>query len=456
MRIREVVRLGGRMLWVEKKRSALVIGVMAVLFTLALVLNMGVAGLRRNYLAQAGWATEGWVVVAATAVRTSEEDPGGTARQAEERAAKMQADLEEWGAEVEPGLMVPEALAAEVLSLQAAPLVAVPETWLAGAVEVNPQMASVGSLSVLMTKARAQTILDATWPDTTRTPEQLQQNLAEFRATVVGQTLTQGEMQYFVTGLAPVGFGIDNWSYQGVERINQSALNLLLEMLTVAEGEMLVLDDGELEPAATLVTPAQVETGVPEVRMAKLVARFPDALSAMRYAEQGQGDFGYLVVEDKQYQVEVLAGAEPATVTILDFVRLGALGLGLVLAAVAAVVVIFTTIRLVDREQENLRLYYSLGATVRQVRGIYLAYFGGLMLGAAVLALVAATVILLIYSAVQQSLLGALFQAAFSLPEAPTVWLWGVNWETGLCFGLMLLTAGLAVLVNWQKLGARR
>ena len=72
------------------------------------------------------------------------------------------------------------------------------------------------------------------------------------------------------------------------------------------------------------------------------------------------------------------------------------------------------------------------------------------------LALVAATVILLIYSAVQQSLLGALFQAAFSLPEAPTVWLWGVNWETGLCFGLMLLTAGLAVLVNWQKLGARR
>ena len=456
MRIREVVRLGGRMLWVEKKRSALVIGVMAVLFTLALVLNMGVAGLRRNYLAQAGWATEGRVVVAATAVGTGEEVPGVTARQAEEMAAKMQADLEGWGAEVEPGLVVPEALAAEVLSLREAPLVAVPETWLAGAVEVNPQMAPVGSLPVLMTKARAQTILDTTWPDTARTPEQKQQNLAEFRATVVGQTLTQGEMQYFVTGLAPVGFGIDNWSYQGVERINQSALNLLLEMLTVAEGEMLVLDDGELEPAATLVTPAQVETGVPEVRMAKLVARFPDALSAMRYAEQGQGDFGYLVVEDKQYQVEVLAGAEPATVTILDFVRLGALGLGLVLAAVAAVVVIFTTIRLVDREQENLRLYYSLGATVRQVRGIYLAYFGGLTLGAAVLALVAATVILLIYSAVQQSLLGALFQAAFSLPEAPTVWLWGVNWETGLCFGLMLLTAGLAVLVNWQKLGARR
>ena len=155
MRAREVVRLGGRMLWVEKKQSALVIGVMAVLFTLALVLNMGVAGLRRNYLAQAGWATEGRVVVAATAVGTGEEDPGVTARQAEEMAAKMQADLEGWGAEVEPGLVVPEVLAAEVLSLQEAPLVAVPETWLAGAVEVNPQMAPVGSLPVLMTKARA-------------------------------------------------------------------------------------------------------------------------------------------------------------------------------------------------------------------------------------------------------------------------------------------------------------
>ena len=72
MRIREIVQLGGRMLWVEKKRSALVIGVMAVLFTLALVLNMGAAGLRQNYLAQAGWATEGRVVVAATAVGTGE------------------------------------------------------------------------------------------------------------------------------------------------------------------------------------------------------------------------------------------------------------------------------------------------------------------------------------------------------------------------------------------------
>ena len=111
-------------------------------------------------------------------------------------------------------------------------------------------------------------------------------------------------------------------------------------------GEMLVLDDGGLEPTATLVTPAQVETGLPETWAAKLVARFPDALSAMRYAKQGQGDLGYLVAEDKQYQVQVLAGAEPATVMMLDFVRLGVLGLGLVLAAVAAVIVIFTTIRL--------------------------------------------------------------------------------------------------------------
>ena len=373
MRAREVVRLGGRMLGAEKRRSALVMGVVAVLFALALVLYMGVAGLRRNYLAQAGWATEGQVVVAATAVGMGEvellagDEQGdlavptvgvgeATARQAEEMAVKMRADLEGWGAEVEPGLVVPETLAAEVLSLQEAPLVAVPETWLAGAVEVKPQTAPVGGLPVLMTKARAQTILDTTWPDTTRTPEQKQQNLAEFRATVVGQTLTQGEMQYFVTGLAPVGFGIDNWSYQGVERLNQSAFNLLLEMLTVTWGKMLVLDDGSLEPTATLVTPAQVETGLPETWVAKLVARFPDALSAMRYAEQGQGDLGYLVAEDKQYQVQVLAGAEPATVMMLDFVRLGALGLGLVLAAVAVIVVIFTTIRLVDREQENLRL----------------------------------------------------------------------------------------------------
>ena len=480
MRIREIVRLGGRMLGAEKKRSALMMGVVAVLFTLALVLNMGVAGLRRNYLAQAGWATEGRVVVAATAVGTGEvelvagDEQGdlavptvgvseATARQAEEMAAQMRADLERWGAEVEPGLVVPEALAAEVQAWQTAPLIAVPESWLAEAVEANPRSAPAGSWPVLMTKVRAQAILDTTWPDTTRTPEQKQRNLAEFRAAVVGQTLTQDEMRYFVIGLAPVGFGINNWSYQGVERMNQSAFNLLLEMLTVTEGEMLVLDDGDLEPTATLVTPAQVETGMPETWTVKLMARFPDAQSAMRYAEQGQGDLGYLVAEDKQYQVEVLAGAEPATVMILDFVRLGALGLGLVLAAVAVVVVIFTTIRLVDKEQENLRLYYSLGATARQVRGVYLVYFSGLMLGAAVLALVAATVILLVYSAVQQSLLGALFQAAFSLPKAPTVWLWGVNWETGLVnwetglfLGLMLLTAGLAVLVNWQKLGARQ
>ena len=68
------------------------------------------------------------------------------------------------------------------------------------------------------------------------------------------------------------------------------------------------------------------------------------------------------------------------------------------------------------------------------------------------LALGLAFFITLIYSMLNQELLGTLFMTAFSLPEMPKVMLCAVNWELAGFLGLMFLTVPFCIFVNWKHI----
>ena len=69
----------------------------------------------------------------------------------------------------------------------------------------------------------------------------------------------------------------------------------------------------------------------------------------------------------------------PETEYIMCVMQLIINVISVVLGVIAMIVVVFTSIRLVDQDKQNIALYYSLGATARQVRIIYLCYFLELM-----------------------------------------------------------------------------
>lgn len=179
---------------------------------------------------------------------------------------------------------------------------------------------------------------------------------------------------------------------------------------------------------------------------------FDDDESAYRYLREGRGRFMNVEFPGQDYAVEVVAGMSPEMRYVFGMMKMVAGVASVVLGVVAMIVVIFTSIRLVDQEKQNIRLYYNLGATRGQVRAIYLCYFLELMMIAAVLAFGVASAIVIGWSLVNQEILGVQAVLAFSLREVPEVMWYGVNAGMVVILGAMLLMAPVCVVVNRKRL----
>ena len=123
-----------------------------------------------------------------------------------------------------------------------------------------------------------------------------------------------------------------------------------------------------------------------------------------------------------------------------------------ILLLIAAIIVILSSIRFVDRDRSNIALYYHLGATTRQVKCIYLGYFLTLMLTATLVAFLVATLTIAIFNLTHQDLLSAQVLLGFALPAPRTIWWYGLSPELCLSIVIALLLAPLCTLINFKPL----
>lgn len=432
MKAKDALKIGWKNVRVHPKQSLLVMGAMGIIFGLIFTVNLWLSGLEKTYVQQAGWATDGKVIILASSEMNGPVGPVEDDAKLVERE-EMVRDIERFG-----GKVVDDA---EIYGLNGS--VVLEAKYLTKAV-----VADIGGLSgevvpVLVSAAMSEQLLGRQYTGMFRLAGQKVQSYQEFREALIGKTFTNpwGE-KYFVAGLAPGSFGMSSLSFQQVEKNNTSLLNPLLGMIGVPSATSIALNNG----GAWLGDAHRVEGAT------RVIAVFDNAKQAYRYFNEGEAAFMNVERPGKKYSATTLAGMAPDTQYVFRVIRTVAGVACLILAAVAVIVVIFTTIRLVDQEKRNIALYYSLGATSGQVSAIYLAYFGLLVLGAAVLALGLAFAVTLIYSALNQELLGTLFMTAFSLPELPKVVLCGVSWELFGFVGLMLLAVPISVLVNRRHL----
>ena len=129
-------------------------------------------------------------------------------------------------------------------------------------------------------------------------------------------------------------------------------------------------------------------------------------------------------------------------------INIASIALGLI----AAIVVVFTSIRLVDQDERNIALYYSLGATTGQVRMIYLFYFLELMIGAAILAFCMASALVAAFSAFNQELIDIQSALGFNLATASGEIWYGVNASTFIIVIAMLVMSFVCMIVNNKRL----
>lgn len=422
MRIWDAMYLGWANLRSHLGRSLLVLGVISVLFCLIFVAQLGFQGLENQYMAAAGQKSSGKVVIFANAVMDNGEE-----------YVKVDPEMIKQDIEANGGMIL-----GDVQDYMVGGYFALPESLIGEAIEVSLSQVSTVKMPILLNANEALGLAEKGCPQYFKNAESKREFYLDLRENVIGRSFEKNGMEYVAVGLAPGGMCTSNLSFSGLDRSNNSILNPLLEYLAVDGGASIGVQDQQSEPYDD------------SSELSGIIAVFNNPDEVYEYMRHGHGGFMGIELpgQDVQYNVSVIAGMSPEMVYLFRVMHL-VINIGCaVLAIVGVIVVIFTSIRLVDQNRQIMQLYRVLGATTGQIKLVYACYFLELMIGAVIGAFVLASVITVLYSVINQTNLEILFMTGFNLSEAPRVVLWGMNWwVVGFGF-IMLMTVPLCLFVN--------
>lgn len=439
MRLKDVLHISTKNIRIYLKRNLLIMAVMGIIFGLVLTINLWFQGMVNCYMELANRPTDGKVIIEATnsiAGMVIDEEQPQTTRQ------EMIADIEAYGGKV----------LGEAEKFGAFGSIVLPEDIVKNAIEVDLSKAPIDAAPVLVSTFLGEQLLGKNFPAESTSAIKKQKDYEELRDSLIGKTFTDTQgSKYYVVGLSSGNFHVGNLSFKQLERTNNNLLNPILELITTPNGQPIIIDNGKSkqwqrneEIISDIVMPMDDSDTV--------IAIFDSSAEAYEYFRQGKGKFMNVDFSNRTYLVNIVAGVSPETQYIINMMRMAINIISVVLGIIATVVVVFTSIRLVDQDKQNIALYYSLGATTGQVRMVYLCYFLELMIGAAVLAFGLASAVVLAFSFLSQELLGIQAALGFNLSAiSEEIW-YATNINTLIIIAVMLAMAIICIAVNNKKL----
>ncbi len=433
MKTKDVLKISTKNIKIYLKHNLMIMAVMGVIFGLIFAINLWLTGMEKTYVAQASRATDGQVIIAAT---NSTEGMIIDDTRPKTSRADMKADIEAHGGKVLGD--------AEKFGMFGA--VVLPAELVKNAIEVDLDKTPADAAPVLITTFLGEQLLNKDFPNEYTSAINKQKDYENYREELIGKTFTDSYgAKYYVVGLASSNFHINNLSFKHLERGNSNLLNPILEIIPTPEGAPIVIDNGksQLWQKGSNVLEKDVSASNKTT-----IAVFDNSEKAYEYLKNGNGRFMNIDLPNRTYSVTVIAGMSPESAYILKIIKMVANIASVVLGIIAAIVVIFTSIRLIDQDRHNIALHYSLGATTGQVRIIYLCYFLELMIGAAIFAFVFANIIVLSFSALNKKMLGIQAMLGFNQMIYESVWWYGMNLMTLMIFVAMLIMAPLCILAN--------
>lgn len=280
-----------------------------------------------------------------------------------------------------------------------------------------------------------QTAKTSAEPDATSLPLLSSAADARLAHSALGQAITSPSGQtYFLAGLIASSVGINN--------------------ITFADPIMSYYAQELVTPRAAtpvLLRTAEAAADLPTEASTALWAYFSSATDAYRFFADPAVNCDQF---DRQEQIC------PATFRYAATAPLGfelsfrwshqnlfsfSTGLALVLGIFALIITFITQLRLLGHNPRSIALYYSLGASTRQVRLIHLTHLILLDLLAGVCAILIGFLLTLILNLINLGNLTELYTTLYGLP-ASTVFLIGWSWSQLLLLIFLLPTAPLCIL----------
>lgn len=440
MRIKDVLHISLKNIRIYFKRNLIIMAVMGVIFGIVLAINLWFQGMENSYTELANQSTEGRVIIEATNSMEGmilDDALPKTTRQ------EMSEDIEAHGGKVlgdaeKFGLFGSVVLSKELVENR---------------IMVDIEKAPADAAPVLVSTFLGEQLLGKSFPAEYTNAVRKQKDYKEYQDKLIGKTFTDAYgAKYYVVGLNSGNFHVDNLSFNQLEQGSNNILNPVLAFVATPNGSPIVIDNGKSESWQKGEKISLEDIVGIKTESESLIAVFDDSKSAYEYFQHGKGRFMNVDLPNRTYLVIIVAGMSPETMYIMENMNFVINIVSVALGLIAAIVVVFTSIRLVDQDRQNVALYYSLGATTRQVRTIYLFYFLELMIGAAILAFCSASVIVLAFSFLNQEILGIQSALGFNLVATPGEIWYAVNAGTFVIIVAMLTVSFICIAINNKRL----
>lgn len=440
MRTKDVLRISLKNIRIYLKRNLIIMATMGIIFGLILTINLWLQGMENSYTELANQSTEGRVIIEATNSMEGmilDDALPKTTRQ------EMSEDIEAHGGKVlgdaeKFGLFGSVVLSKELVENR---------------IMVDMEEVPVDAAPVLVSTFLGEQLLGKSFPAEYTNAVRKQKDYKEYQDKLIGKTFTDAYgAKYYVVGLNSGNFHVDNLSFNQLEQGSNNILNPVLAFVATPNGSPIVIDNGKSESWQKGEKISLEDIVGIKTESESLIAVFDDSKSAYEYFQHGKGRFMNVDLPSRTYSVNIVAGMSPETMYIIENMNFVINIVSVALGLIAAIVVVFTSIRLVDQDRQNVALYYSLGATTRQVRTIYLFYFLELMIGAAILAFCSASVIVLAFSFLNQEILGIQSALGFNLVATPGEIWYAVNAGTFVIIVAMLTVSFICIAINNKRL----
>ena len=432
MRLVDYFRLGWANIVAHKKRAAIVVVIVGVMFGVLIAGSLLIQGVENTALDMMTRPTDGKVLVRSVAQQYS--FCKDVACDLEADKAELRRRVADYGGKVIEAKMLGQDYVLDADLVQGAI-----ETELSKApADATPVLAPLSTLSnwlqISMSERAAAEVK-------VRTAQQI-------REQAVGQVITvMGGKKYWVAGILPGSFGgTSTLALSGLGQKNP--LDILLSNVELGGSAVLIIDDGDLR-AETVITD-------------EIWATFDTVKQAERYiAEIADDNCNVLDVQAKrcprmkQYEAATVISSPVMTYRNFEGVWLVFKILAIALAVIGGIVSLSTYTRLVGKDTKVIALYHAMGATKRQVVGVYTAYLLGLSLLASLFSLVLGVGLVLLVNLLSATGLMQVFTLGFGVAET-RVWLFGWNNWIMVFVGLLLVVAPVCVVLNLYQFSSKK
>lgn len=185
------------------------------------------------------------------------------------------------------------------------------------------------------------------------------------------------------------------------------------------------------------------------------VVKFNDPYRAAEFASPDEEKFGVKLYTDFKYQSQDLFGTTLGVVNSFNTQKVLLIAVEILLLIVATIIAVMTFAHLIDQDASTVALYRAMGATTGNIYLIYLLYLVELCLLAVIVTIIIASVFIAMLALTSTRVLSERLQEFYGLGYLPQIILFKINGAFWFIIIVVLAVAPFSLLLTMRRFSAK-